>query len=439
MIDPFNVALLGMTAVIVLVVLGMPIAFVTAAVGMGGLIVLRGFGPAAVLAGGVPHSEVSSYTLVVIPFFIMMGSFAASAGITTDLYKMAKAWVGHLPGGLAIATTWGTALWSAISGSSTATAAVMGRMAVPEMLAHGYDKKLAAGSVAAGAAMDALIPPSVVMIVYGLLTESSIGPLLIAGFIPGFMEAGTFAILIYVMARRNPALGPPAERVAWGKRAASVFKAGNWAFLAIFLAVFGGIYLGVFTPTEAGGIGAFGTFLTALFLGRLTRHTLTEGLLETGKVSVMIFIIIAGVLIFSRLLAFSGFTQTATDFIVSLPVSRWWILIGFLIVYLILGCFLDAIGMMALTLPIFGPIVEKLGFDMIWFGILVVKMIEIALITPPVGLNVYVLRGAVPQVPTADIFRGVVPFLWVQLVNVGVIMLFPEVVLYLPRTMGLTK
>ena len=181
------------------------------------------------------------------------------------------------------------------------------------------------------------------------------------------------------------------------------------------------------------------TFLTALFLGRLTRHTLTEGLLETGKVSVMIFIIIAGVLIFSRLLAFSGFTQTATDFIVSLPVSRWWILIGFLIVYLILGCFLDAIGMMALTLPIFGPIVEKLGFDMIWFGILVVKMIEIALITPPVGLNVYVLRGAVPQVSTAEIFRGIVPFLYVQLVNVAVIMLFPEVVLWLPRTMGLTK
>ncbi|MEK7387213.1 MAG: TRAP transporter large permease subunit, partial [candidate division NC10 bacterium] len=205
MIDPFNVALLGMAAVIVLVALGMPIAFVTAAVGMGGLIVLRGFGPAAVLAGGVPHSEVSSYTLVVLPFFIMMGSFAASAGITTDLYKMAKAWVGHLPGGLAIATTWGTALWSAISGSSTATAAVMGRMAVPEMLAHGYDKKLAAGSVAAGAAMDALIPPSVVMIVYGLLTESSIGPLLIAGFSPGFMEAGTFAGLSYVSARRNPA------------------------------------------------------------------------------------------------------------------------------------------------------------------------------------------------------------------------------------------
>lgn len=439
MIDPFNVALLGMAAVIVLVALGMPIAFVTAAVGMGGLIVLRGFGPAAVLAGGVPHSEVSSYTLVVLPFFIMMGSFAASAGITTDLYKMAKAWVGHLPGGLAIATTWGTALWSAISGSSTATAAVMGRMAVPEMLAHGYDKKLAAGSVAAGAAMDALIPPSVVMIVYGLLTESSIGPLLIAGFIPGFMEAGTFAVLIYVIARRNPALAPPAERVAWGERAASVFKAGNWAFLTIFFVVFGGIYLGVFTPTEAGGIGAFGTFLTALFLGRLTRHTLTEGLLETGKVSVMIFIIIAGVLIFSRLLAFSGFTQTATDFIVSLPVSRWWVLIGFLIVYLILGCFLDAIGMMALTLPIFGPIVEKLGFDMIWFGILVVKMIEIALITPPVGLNVYVLRGAVPQVSTAEIFRGIVPFLYVQLVNVAVIMLFPEVVLWLPRTMGLTK
>jgi tripartite ATP-independent transporter DctM subunit len=425
--------------VLVLVAFGMPIAFVTASVGLGGLIALRGFGPAGALAGTVPHSEVSNYTLVVVPFFIMMGSFAGAAGITGDLYRMAKAWLGHLPGGLAIATTWGTALWSAISGSSTATAAVMGRMAVPEMLAHGYDRRLAAGSVAAGAAMDALIPPSVVMIVYGLLTESSIGPLLIAGFIPGFLEAFTFAGLIYLMAVRNPRLAPRATAVGWGERARSVFRAGNWSFLAIFLTVFGGIYFGVFTPTEAGAIGAFGTFLIAVGLRRLNRRTLMDGLLETGKVSVMIFIIIAGVLIFSRFLAFSGFTQTATDFIVGVGLPPMLILIGFLVVYLVLGCFLDAIGMMALTLPIFGPIVEKLGFDMIWFGILVVKMIEIALITPPVGLNVYVLRGQLPDVPTADIFRGTLPFLWVQFLNVAVILVFPPVVLWLPRSMGIVK
>ena len=437
--DPLTLSLVGMGVVILLVMAGMPIAFVTTAVGMGGLVALRGFGPAAVLAGGVPHSEVSSYTLVVVPFFIMMGSFATTAGITTDLYRMAKAWVGHLPGGLAIATTWGTALWSAISGSSTATAAVMGRMAVPEMLRYGYDRRLATGAVAAGAAMDALIPPSVIMIVYGLLTESSIGPLLIAGFVPGLMEAMSFAALIYVRARRHPRLAPAAERIPWGGRLTSLWQAGNWAFLAIFLAIFGGIYSGVFTPTEAGGIGAFATFLTALALGRLTGPALRAGLLETGKVSVMIFIIIAGVLIFSRFLAFSGFTQRATDFIVALPVPPMLIVGGFMIVYLILGCFLDAIGMMALTLPIFGPIVERLGFDMIWFGILVVKMIEIALITPPVGLNVYVLRGVVPEVSTADIFRGIVPFLLVQLVNVAILMVFPEIVLWLPRTMGVTR
>lgn len=437
--DPLLLAWVGMGVVIVLVALGMPIAFVMATVGLAGLTVLRGFGAAAVVAGTVPHSEVSNYALVVVPFFIMMGSFAASAGITTDLYRMAKAWLGHLPGGLAIATTWGTALWSAISGSSTATAAVMGRMAVPEMIAYGYDRKLAAGSVAAGAAMDALIPPSVVMIVYGLLTESSIGPLLIAGFIPGFAEAMSFALLIYVMARRNPRIAPAAERVAWNGRLRSVFLAGNWSFLTIFFVVFGGIYFGVFTPTEAGGIGAFGTFLIALCLGRLTRHTLSEGLLETGKISIMIFVIIAGVLIFSRFLAFSGFTQRSTDFILGLGLPPMMILVFFLVVYLILGCFLDAIGMMALTLPIFGPIVEKLGFDMIWFGILVVKMIEIGLITPPVGLNVYVLRGVLPTVPTADIFRGAMPFLWVQFANVLLILLFPAIVLWLPRTMGMVK
>lgn len=437
--DPLLLAWIGMAAVIVLVAIGMPIAFVTATVGLAGLSVLRGFGPAAALAGTVPHSEVSNYTLVVVPFFIMMGSFAGAAGITTDLYRMAKAWFGHLPGGLAIATTWGTALWSAISGSSTATAAVMGRMAVPEMIAYGYDRKLAAGSVAAGAAMDALIPPSVVMIIYGLLTESSIGPLLIAGFVPGFMEAASFALLIYVMARRNPRLAPAAARVPWGGRVRSVFRAGNWSFLAIFFVVFGGIYLGVFTPTEAGGIGAFGTFLTALSLGRLNRHTLVEGLLETGKVSIMIFIIIAGVLIFSRFLAFSGFTRRSTDFIIGSGLPPMMILVGFLATYLILGCFLDAIGMMALTLPIFGPIVETLGFDMIWFGILVVKMIEIGLITPPVGLNVYVLRGVLPSVPTAEIFRGTLPFLWVQFANVLLILVFPAIVLWLPRTMGLAR
>ncbi len=437
--DPLLLAWVGMGVVIVLVALGMPIAFVMATVGLAGLTMLRGFGAAAVVAGTVPHSEVSNYALVVVPFFIMMGSFAASAGITTDLYRMAKAWLGHLPGGLAIATTWGTALWSAISGSSTATAAVMGRMAVPEMIAYGYDRKLAAGSVAAGAAMDALIPPSVVMIVYGLLTESSIGPLLIAGFIPGSAEAMSFALLIYVMAKRNPRIAPAAERVAWNGRLRSVFLAGNWSFLAIFFVVFGGIYFGVFTPTEAGGIGAFGTFLTALGLGRLNRHTLAEGLLETGKISIMIFVIIAGVLIFSRFLAFSGFTQRSTDFILGLGLPPMMILVSFLVVYLILGCFLDAIGMMALTLPIFGPIVEKLGFDMIWFGILVVKMIEIGLITPPVGLNVYVLRGVLPTVPTADIFRGAMPFLWVQFANVLLILLFPAIVLWLPRTMGMVK
>jgi tripartite ATP-independent transporter DctM subunit len=307
------------------------------------------------------------------------------------------------------------------------------------MIRFGYDRKLAAGSVAAGAAMDALIPPSVVMIVYGLLTESAIGPLLIAGFIPGFLEALSFAVLIYGMALRRPAMAPPGERVAWGGRVRSVFLAGNWSFAAIFLVVFGGIYLGVFTPTEAGAIGAFGTFVTALALRRLDRHTLKEGLLETGRVSVMIFIIIAGVLIFSRFLAFSGFTQRATDFIVGLGLPPLVIVVGFMLVYLVLGCFLDAIGMMALTLPIFAPIVETLGFDMIWFGILVVKMIEIALITPPVGLNVYVLRGALPDVPTADIFRGTLPFLWVQFANVLLILLVPQVVLWLPRTMGMAR
>lgn len=433
--DLMTLSWLAMVAVIVLTALGMPIAFVTALVGLVGTIMVRGFGPAAAIVGGVPWSETANYPLIVVPFFIMMGYFASYAGITTDLYWAARRWFGHLPGGLAIATTWGTALWSAISGSSTATAAVMGRLAVPEMLKYGYDRRLATGSVAAGAAMDALIPPSVVMIIYGIFTETSIGQLLIAGFIPGFMEAFTFALLIYVMAVRNPRMAPPGPRSEWSERWASVFSSGNGAFLVIFLLVFGGIYFGWFTPTEAGGIGAFLTLLTALVLRRLTWRSFTNSLLETGRVTVMLFAIIAGVLVFMHFLGFTGFTRTMTETILGLDVPPIAILIGFLLVYLLLGMFMDAIGMMALTLPLFHPIAQGLGFNEIWFGILVVKMIEIALITPPVGLNVYVMKATVPEVPTHEIFRGTIPFLYVQIANVVLILLFPAIVLWLPSTM----
>lgn len=436
--DLMTLSWVGMLAVIVLVALGMPIAFVTALVGLAGTIAVRGFGPAGAVVGGVPWSETANYPLIVIPFFIMMGYFASYARITTDLYWAARRWFGHLPGGLAIATTWGTALWSAISGSSTATAAVMGRLAVPEMLRYGYDKRLATGCVAAGAAMDALIPPSVVMIIYGIFTETSIGQLLIAGFIPGFMEAFTFAVLIYIMAKRNPAMAPPGPRSTWSERLASIYASGNGAFLVIFALVFGGIYFGWFTPTEAGGIGAFLTFLTALVLRRLTWRALTNSLQETGRITVMLFAIIAGVLIFMHFLGFTGFTKTMTEAILGLDVPPIVILIGFLLIYLLLGMFMDAIGMMALTLPLFHPIAQALGFNEIWFGILVVKMIEIGLITPPVGLNVYVMKGTVPDVPTHEIFRGTLPFLAVQIANTILILLVPGLVLWLPSTMFTT-
>ncbi|MBI2321087.1 MAG: TRAP transporter large permease [Chloroflexi bacterium] len=433
--DQMALSWAGMLVVIILVVLGMPIAFVTALVGLVGTIILRGFAPAGTVVGGVPWSETANYPLIVIPFFIMMVYFASYARITTDLYWAARSWFGHLPGGLAIATTWGTALWSAISGSSTATAAVMGRLAVPEMLKYGYDRRLATGCVAAGAAMDALIPPSVVMIIYGIFTETSIGQLLIAGFIPGFMEAFSFALLIYVMAKRNPALAPPGPRSTWGQRFGAIFLSGNWAFLIIFALVFGGIYSGWFTPTEAGGIGAFLTLLTALALRRLSWRNLVDSLQDTGRITVMLFAIIAGVLVFMHFLGFTGFTKTMTEAILGLDVPPLVILIGFLLIYLLLGMFMDAIGMMALTLPLFHPIAQALGFNDIWFGILVVKMIEIGLITPPVGLNVYVMKGTVPQVPTHEIFRGTMPFLAVQVANTVLILLVPGIVLWLPSTM----
>lgn len=435
MMDPMVLALAAVVLLVLLALIGMPLAFSSAFVGLAGMIVLRGFSPSGGLVGGLPWSIAHNYSMIVIPAFIMMGYFASYGNITTALYELARRWVGHLAGGLGIATLLGTALWSAISGSSTATTVVMGRLAVPEMLKFGYDRRLATGLVAAAAGMDALIPPSSTLVIYGIFTDTSIGRLLIAGFIPGFLEAITLSIFIYIIAKRNPAIAPPGPRATWGERWSALFIAGNWVFIIIFLVVFGGIYVGLFTATEAASIGAVLTFVAALAMRRLTSANFSECLMESAKITVALFAILAGIFLLMHFLAYTGFQRLVTEAIVSLPVSPMVILVGFLFILLILGCFMEAIGMMALTLPLFHPIAESLGIDSVWLGILVVKMIEIGLITPPVGMNVYVMKATMPEVPTADIFRGAAPFLFIQCVNVGLILVFPQIALWLPSLM----
>ena len=429
--DPVTAGLVGILALCVLLVSGMRIAYATALCGLIGLWALRGYEPAAGIAGLMPFAESSHYALLVLPLFVLMGYLAHHAGITRNIYWTARQWFGHLPGGLAIATIFGCAGFAAACGASTASAAVMGRVSLPELKRFGYNQKVAAGCVAAGGTLATMIPPSVIMVIYGFIAEQSIGALLLAGILPGLLQALTYSLMLYIRFRINPALGPSVSGIGWPERIRSL--RGTWGIMVLIAVVLGGIYTGFATPTEAAGIGAFGAFLMAL--PRMRRGDLWTALRETARTTAMMFAIIIGVLIFVRFLAFSGLPGALVDTVLELDVNRYVVLIGILALYLVLGMFLDGIGMLLLTIPIVLPAVTALGFDPIVFGVLVVRMIEIGLITPPVGLNVFVLKGVAPDIPTGHIFRGCGWFVAVDLVNVAILVLFPGIILLIPRTM----
>jgi tripartite ATP-independent transporter DctM subunit len=431
--DPLIMGLIGLSAIFVLVVLGMRIAFATALVGFVGLWIMKNAGVAGNVLGFLPHAIVAHYSLSVIPLFIIMGYYAFYAGLTDDIFFTARQWVGHLPGGLAIASVFGCAGFAACTGASTASAAIMGRVAIPEMRKYGYHPRLAAGVVAASGTLASLIPPSVILVIYGIITEESIGALLIGGFIPGVISAAIYAGMIYTRVKISPELGKLQPNASW--KAKFYALKGTWGVLVLIFLIIGGIYSGVFTPTEAGGAGAFSAFLMALFMRRLTLERLKESLLETGRTTIMIFSIIVGVLIFVRFLALSGLPSTFTEFVLALPVPRLVILILILCIYVFLGMFLDAIGMMMLTLPIVFPAVVALGYDPIWFGIIVVKMCEICLITPPVGLNCYIVRSVAPDIPLEEIFRGIIPFVAMDVLTVALFIAFPDIITFLPSHM----
>ena len=430
---PFDVGLIGIGILLIILFSGIQIGFGMGVVGFVGFAVLVGLGPALGVLKTVPYTTFSSQSLSVIPLFILMGTFAHSARLSEDLYTAVYKWLGNLRGGLAMATVGACACFAAISGSSLATAATFGRVALPEMRRYKYDPALATGSVAAGGSMGILIPPSVILIIYGVITEQSIGKLFIAGFIPGVIEALGYMIVIDIITRFNPRLGPRGPKTYFREKLTALSK--TWEVVLLFLIVIGGIYRGIFTPTEAAGIGAFGAFMFSLIKRRLSRETFIESLSSTVTTTAMIFVIILGAMFFGYFLSVTRIPFELAGFVAGLPVSRYLILALVLIVFLALGCVIDTMAIVLLTVPIFFPLVVELGFDPIWFGIIVVRVTEMGLITPPVGLNVFIIKGVAPDIPIGTIFRGIFPFLIADACEVILLIALPQLALFLPSMM----
>jgi tripartite ATP-independent transporter DctM subunit len=432
--SPLTVGIIGFIGMIALVVLGVRVAFAAAAVGILGLIYMRGWNAGIGISGLIPHAESTHYTLSVLPMFILIGYLAFHAGITRGLFDAARKIFARVPGGLAVATIFATAGFAAVSGASTATAAVFARIAVPEMLRFGYDKRLASAVVAAGGTLAALIPPSALMVVYAIVVEASVGRLLIAGFIPGAISALMYAAAIIIRVKINPALAPPmTERYSLREKLASV--QGFWPILFVIGIVLGGIYLGWMTPTESGAVAAAVVFLMALARRQMSGRDFINALVETGKLTVMIFTVVFSLLILVRFLGYAGLPTAFAEWIVGLPVPRLVVLLLILSIYIVLGMFMDAIGMLMLTLPVVYPAIIGLGYDPIWFGIIIVKLCEICLLTPPVGLNCYVVNGVRPDIPLDQIFRGVWPFVAADMVVIALFIAFPDIVTVLPDAM----
>ena len=430
--DPLFVGITAFLVLIFLLAITVPIGVAMMLCGVGGLAMIIGLVPSLSLFGTTVMQSVVTYDLSIIPLFILMGALASRSGLSQELYDAFNAWLGGFRGGLALATVGACGAFAAICGSSVATAATMSKVALPEMKKYRYSDSMATGSVAAGGIIGILIPPSVILVLYGLLTESSIGDLFIAGFLPGILTIIVFMIVISIVTRLHPESGPVGEKSTWKQKLNATLK--TWAITALFATVIGGIYFGVFTPTEAAGVGAFGAFFIAFSRKRLNREMMKETLLETGQTSAMIFTILIGAITLHNLVIFSGLANALADFVSGLDMSPATVMLIILLMYLIMGCFLDALAMILLTVPIFYPIVLDLGYDPIWFGIIVVMVVELGLITPPIGMNVFVIKGMVQSVPLVLIYKGVLPFVIGQVVLIIAVFLIPEIALWLPET-----
>lgn len=427
------IGILGIFLMLALLSMGMYIGIAMSLVGMLGLCLLVGWPAGSSILGITPLAEGSSYTLSVIPLFVLMGQFAFRSGISSDIFKSVYAWLGHLRGGLAMATIMACSGFAAICGSSLATGATMGMVAIPEMNKYNYDPRLSTGCIAAGGTLGILIPPSIGFVLYGILTEQSIGKLFIAGILPGILLSALFLGVVHIQCLLNPRLGPRGPSTSMLAKIKSL--SGIWGMLSLFVVVIGGIYLGVFTPTEAAGIGAFGAFVFSLLRKRMTMPVLLECLIETGRTTAFIFLIIIGANIFSSFLGISRIPMELADFIAGLHMPRLFILSLIVMIYVALGCVMDCYAIMILTVPIIFPVIQALQFDPIWFGVLMVIVLEIGLITPPVGLNVFVLKSAAPSVPLGTIFKGIWPFMIAAMIAIAMITIFPEIAIFLPNHM----
>ena len=400
-----------------------------------GIMVLRGPNAAFYVLGGLPYGFSANWTLSAVPMFLLMGALAFHSGLTAGLFAAARIWLGRLPGGLAVATNFASAGFAAASGSSLATAAAMGRLAIPEMLKYRYDPALATSVVAAAGTLGALIPPSVAMVIYGWFAEQPIGQLLIAGILPGLLTAGAYAVMIIARASRNPGLAPPMlERPSRQEKFRVLLEV--WPIPVLVIGVIGGIYSGITTPTEAGAFGAFLTVIIALFKRNLTFAVLRDSVLDAARTTAAIFAIGISAILFTRFLAFAGIQDIMVDTIAAYGIGPLEIILVAMVIYIILGMCLDPLGLMLLTLPIFIPAFEEAGVNMIWAGVLIVKFIEIGFITPPVGMNAFVIKNIVgDQVPLTTIFRGLTWFIIVEIIVTGLLIAFPAISLFLPSLM----
>lgn len=427
-----TIGLIGILAFLALIAMRMPIAIAMALTGFAGFSFMVSPQAAMNMVAKEMYANLSSYSLSVIPMFVWMGFLAYYSGIGTRLYVFAYKMIGHYPGGLATATQVACAVFGAICGSNTATAATMGAIALPEMKKYNYDTSIATASVAAGGVLGVLIPPSVIFIVYGMATEQSVGKLFMAGILPGILLMMLYIAAIYILTLRNPALGPAGPKSGWRERAESL-RGGLGEVLFVFLVSIGGLFAGWFTPTEAGAVGAAGVLAVSLVERRLSWEGFKKSLYDTTRTSAMIMFMVAGAVMFGRFMAVSRVPFELANWAGGLDLPAFAIMAIILFIYLVLGCFIDALALVLLTIPIFYPVaVTTLGYDPIWFGVIIVMVVAMGVITPPVGMNVYIIKGIVPDVPLEVIFKGVWPFLIAILVCLAILIAFPQIATFLP-------
>jgi tripartite ATP-independent transporter DctM subunit len=429
----FDIGLVGLGVLFMFLALRMPVGLAMIAVGLCGTAAINGWSPALTLLSGEAFAVSTFYQLIVIPMFLLMGNLASVSGMGRDLYAAAYAWIGHMRGGLASATIVASAFFAALSGSSLASAVTLGRVALPEMKRFNYADSLATGAVAAGGTLGFLIPPSAGMVIYAILTEQSIGRLFLAGVIPGIILTGLFVVAIRLVCGFNKEAGPPGpradivERVATAKRSITI--------LVVIVLTIGGIYVGAFTPVEASGIGAFLTLIVAIARKRMDWPILKTVVLQTMRTCATVFLILIGAHVFIPFMALSHVPEELVSFLLSLGATPMGLLAIVLVTYMVLGTFMEGFSMLVLTLPVVLPLLQELGTSLIWFGVVVVIVLEMGLISPPVGINVFVVKGIAPEVPMNTIFRGIWPFWFAMAICVGILLLFPDLALFLPNTM----